>query len=109
MMKAVVKKLKDCKVKLLVEVEPELVENRFQDVLKDFQKAASLPGFRAGKAPVDLIEKKFSNEAREEVLKSLIPEVYHRSVITQKLSPVSLPSISDIQMERGKNLAFSAE
>ena len=108
-MKASVKKLKDCKIKLVVEVEPELVESRFQEVFRDFQKAANLPGFRAGKAPTDLIEKKFSKEAHEEVLKSLIPEVYHRSVVSQKLSPVSLPAIADIQMERGKKLAFSAE
>lgn len=108
-MKSMVKKLKDCKVKLTVEVEPTLVENRFQEVFRDFQKAASLPGFRTGKAPADLIEKKFTKEAQEEVLKSLIPETYHQSVVTQKLSPVSLPSISDIQMERGKGLSFSAE
>ncbi len=108
-MKTVLKKIKECRVKLIVEVEPELVENRFQEVLRDFQKAASLPGFRAGKAPFDLIEKKFYKEAHEEVLKSLIPEAYHQSVLSQKISPVSLPSISDIQMERGKKLTFSAE
>ena len=57
-MKAVLKKIKECRVKLLIEVEAELVENRFQEVFRDFQKAANLPGFRAGKAPSDLIEKK---------------------------------------------------
>ena len=108
-MKSAVKKIKNCKMKLTVEVEPELVEGRFQEVFRDFQKAVSLPGFRQGKAPSDLIEKKFLKEAQEEVLKSLIPEAYHRSVASQKLSPVSLPSISEIQVERGKKLSFSAE
>ena len=108
-MKSVVKKSKDCKIKLMVEVEPELVENRFQEVFRDFQRAASLPGFRAGKAPVEMIEKKFIKEAQEEVLKSLVPEAYHQSVVSQKLYPVSLPSISEIQMERGKKLTFTAE
>ena len=108
-MKTVLKKVKDCRVKLLVEVEPELVENRFQEVFKDFQKVASLPGFRAGKTPLEIIEKKFLKEAQEEVLKSLIPEAYHQSVASQKISPVSLPTIADIQVERGKRLRFSAE
>ena len=108
-MKVTLKKIKECRVKLMVEVEAELVENRFQEVLKDFQRSASLPGFRAGKAPFDLIEKKFSKEAHEEVLKSLIPEAYHQSVLTQKIAPVSLPSISDVEMTRGKKLTFSAE
>ena len=108
-LKSDLKKIKDCKMRLSVEVAPEWVESRFQDVLKEFQKAARLPGFREGKAPTDLIEKKFAEEAREEVLKSLIPEAYHQSIQTHHLTPVSLPSISDIQFERGKKLTFTAE
>ncbi len=108
-MKSSLKKVKDCRVKLTVEVEASLVETRYQEVLKDFQKAAQMPGFREGKAPMDLVEKKFSKEAEEEVLKSLIPEAYHRSLATHKVSAVSLPSISDIKLQRGKNLTFAAE
>ncbi len=108
-MKSSLKKIKDCRVKMIVEVEPERVESRFREVFQDIQKVARIPGFREGKAPLELIEKKFSKEAHEEVLKSLIPEAYHQSVATQKVAPVTLPSISEIQMERGKKLTFSAE
>lgn len=108
-MKASLKKIKDCRVKMVVEVEPEKVEARFKDVLKDIQKVAQLPGFRAGKAPLELVEKKYSREAHEETLKSLIPEVYHQSVQSQKVTPVTLPAISDVQYERGKKLVFTAE
>jgi len=108
-MKSSLKKIKDCKVKLLVEVEAKRVEDRFQQVFKDFQRGVTLPGFREGKAPFDLIEKKFTKEAEEEVLKSLIPEAYHQSVATHKLSPVTLPAIADIKLQRGKGLTFSAE
>lgn len=108
-MKSNLKKLKDCKVLLEVEVEPELVESRFQSVLKEFQKSAALPGFREGKAPLDLVEKKFMKEAEEEVLKSLVPEAYHSSVATHKVAPVTLPSISEIKLQRGKKLTFQAE
>lgn len=108
-MKSSLKKIKDCKVRLHVEVEPKLIEERFQHVLRDFQKAAHLPGFREGKAPGDLVEKRYAKEIQEEVLKSLVPEAYHQSVVTQKASPVSLPVISEIQWERGKKLTFAAE
>ena len=108
-MKSNLKKIKDCKVLLEVEVEPDLVERRFQSVLKEFQKSAALPGFREGKAPLDLVEKKFVKEAEEEVLKTLIPEAYHQSVATHKVAPVTLPSISEIKLERGKKLTFQAE
>ncbi len=108
-MKSNVKRLKDCKVQMSVEVEAERAEDRYQEVLKGFQRAARLPGFREGKAPVDMIEQRFQSEAREELLKSLIPEAYHQSVQIQKVSPVSLPKISDIKYERGKKLQFNAE
>ncbi len=108
-MKSSLKKIKDCRVRMTVEVDAERVEDRYQEVLKDFQKAARIAGFREGRAPMDLVEKKYSGEAREELLKSLIPEAYHESVRTQKVSPVSLPSVSDIKFERGKKLTFAAE
>ncbi len=108
-MKSSLKKIDDCKIKMTVEVEAAWVETRFQEVLRDFQKNARLSGFREGRAPFELIEKKFVKEAHEEVLKTLIPEAYHQSVMTHKLSPVSLPSISDIKMERGQVLVFTAE
>jgi len=108
-MKSNVKRLKDCKVQMSVEVEAEQAEERYQEVLRGFQRAARLPGFREGKAPVDLIEQRYQAEAREELLKMLIPEAYHQSIQTQKVAPVSLPKISDIRYERKKKLQFSAE
>jgi trigger factor len=104
-----VKKNKDCKVQMSVEVEADTVEARYQDVLRDFQRQARLPGFREGKAPADLVEKRYAEQAREELLKSLIPEVYHQSVRSQKVAPVCLPKISGVQYARGKKLSFSAE
>jgi len=108
-MKVSLKKLKDCRVKMVVEVDPETVENRLREVLNDFQKNARLPGFREGKAPIEMVEKRYAKEAEEETLKSLIPEIYHQSVQNEKVHPVSLPKISDIQFARGKKLSFSAE
>lgn len=108
-MKVSLKKVKDCKIQMSVEVEADTVETRFQEVLRTFQRQARLPGFREGKAPADLIEKRFAEEAREEMLKSLIPEVYHQTLHAQKVSAVSLPKISGVQYVRGKKLSFSAE
>lgn len=109
LMKSSFKKLKDCKIRMTVEVEPALVESRFQQVFQELRRAATLPGFRQGKAPVELVEKQFMGEACEEVLKSLVPEAYQWSITTHKAVPVSLPAISDIKMSRGSALSFAAE
>ena len=108
-MKSSLKKNGDCKMRLTVEVEAERVEARYLEVLKDFRKNAQLPGFRQGRVPADLIEKKYSKEAQEETLKSLIPEAYHQSLTSHRAFPVSLPAISDIKFQRGKSLQFAAE
>ena len=108
-MKSNLKKVAGCKARMTVEVEAQRVEDCFQEIFRGIQRAARLPGFREGKAPFDLVEKKFSKEAEEEVLKSLIPEAYHQAVEKQKVDPVSLPSISEIKMNRGKALTFTAE
>lgn len=108
-MKTSLKKVKDCRVRLTVEVEPTRVEERFQEVLKDFQKAAQLPGFRQGKAPIEMVERRYTKEAMEETLKSLVPELYHQAVQKEGVDPVALPQISEVQCERGKKLSFVAE
>ncbi len=95
-------------MRLSVVIDAKQVENRYQEVLRGLQGQATLAGFRQGKAPVDLVEKKFAREVQEEVLKSLIPEAYHEAVLKHELSPVSLPSISEAKMERGRELAFEA-
>ncbi len=112
-MKTSIKKLKDCKVKMTIEVEAKLVEQRFGEILKEFQKKAQFPGFREGKAPIEMVEKRYTKEAEEETIKSLIPELYHQAVSEQKekekVVPVSLPKIGEINFVRGKNLSFSAD
>ncbi len=108
-MKINLKRAKDCKVQMSVEVDAQTVEIRYLEIMKEFQRAARIPGFREGKAPVELVEKRYKDEARDEVLKSLIPEIYHQSIETEKLSPVSLPKISEVKYERGQKLAFYAE
>jgi len=103
------KRAKDCKVQMQVEVDADTAEGRYLAVMREFQRAAHLPGFREGKAPMELVEKRYRDQAREEVLKSLIPEVYHRTVLDQKVSPVTLPKISDVKYQRGQKLVFNAE
>lgn len=108
-MKSTLKKNKNAKTLLTVEVEPALVESRFKEVFQQIQRKAALPGFREGKAPMEMVEKRFAEEAYEEVLKSLVPEAYHQSLSQHDVEPVSLPKISDIKMERGNKLTFVAE
>jgi trigger factor len=108
-MKTNVQKIKDCRVRISVEVGADRVEERYREVLRDFQREATLPGFRQGKAPADLVEKKFAKEAEEETVKSLVPEAYHQSLAKHNVAAVTPPKITDVKYQRGKALSFTAE
>jgi len=94
---------------LEIEIPQEEVESKFAEVYKEIRKVAKVPGFRPGKAPEDIIEKHYKSEAEEEVLKSLISSSYDGAVRGLKISPIELPQIVDIKLERGKPFIYKAE
>ena len=73
-MNVVVENLPNCVTTLKVEVEPEKVSKAWEDVAGNYTKYARIPGYRAGKAPKAIIEKKFQKEIREEFEKKLLSE-----------------------------------
>ena len=106
-METQVKKLDNGKKELSVSVSGEIVKNKFEEVFKKIGQEAKVPGFRAGHVPRDLLEKNFSAHAHEQVLKSLIPEVYNQAIGQEKIDVVALPEISDVKLDRAA-LSFKA-
>src|SRR5437867_6135390 len=90
------------------EVEAQAVDEAFKTVIKDFQKRAALPGFRAGKAPEEMILKRFEKDVAEEVKRKLISDSYQEAIKEQKLTPVVYPDIEEIEFNRGQPLHFAA-
>lgn len=99
-MKTEVKKIDGITRELNVEVSGDIVKEKFSSVFERISKEAKVAGFRPGHAPRDIIEKNFSSEARELVLKELLPEIYKQAVEKETLDAVDLPEISDIKLER---------
>ena len=97
-----------CKKLLRVEVETEEVDKTFDSITKGFQREASLPGFRPGKAPRDMVVKKYSKDIEEEVKRKLISDSYKKAVEDQKLEILGYPDIEEIQFNRGQPLKFAA-
>jgi trigger factor len=103
-----VENLAPCKKLLRVEVDAAEVDAAFANVTKEFQRHAQLPGFRAGKAPRDLVLKTFGSRIEEEVKKKLIPDSYQKALEQQKIRPAVHPDIEEIQFGRGQSLQFAA-
>jgi trigger factor len=91
-----------------VEIESKDVDAAFESMIKDFQRQASLPGFRPGKAPKDMVAKRYEKDIQDEVKRKLIPDAYRKAVEEQKLEVVGYPDIEEIQFARGQALQFAA-
>lgn len=103
-----VENLAPCKKLVRVEVEAKAVDEAFDTVTKDFQKQAALPGFRPGKAPRDLVLKKYSAEITDEAKRKLIGENYRKALQEKNLNVIGYPDIEEITFGRGQNLQFAA-
>lgn len=106
-----VESLAPCKKLMRVEVAATEVDEMFATVLKEYLKFAELPGFRPGKAPRDMVAKRFDKGITEEVRKRLIPKAYQDAVKEQKLDVIGNPDMEEIQFGRGQamQLAFTVE
>jgi len=103
-----VENLAPCKKLLRVEVDAKAVDEAFDTVTKDFQKQASLPGFRPGKAPRALVLKKYEPDIKTEVKRKLIGDSYRKALDEKKIAVIGYPDIEEIQFGRGQTLQFAA-
>lgn len=106
-MKIKVNKLNELKRELEIEVGEDKVKEKFDTVYEDIKKTTKIAGFRPGTAPRNLLEKHHSKLAHEEVMKRLLPETYHDALEKENLDAVSLPEITDINLD-AKSLRYKA-
>jgi len=103
-----VENLAPCKKLVRVEVESEKVDAAFEEVTREFQKLARLPGFRSGKAPRHLVMKAYAPRIEAEVRRKLLSDSFRDALREQKLDLVGRPEVEETQFGRGKPLQFTA-
>jgi trigger factor len=103
-----VENLAPCKKLLRVEVDAKAVDEIFDAITKDYQKQAALPGFRPGKAPRDMVAKKYEADIKDDAKRKLIGENYRKALDDKKLHVIGNPDIEEIQFGRGQILQFAA-
>jgi len=96
-------------IKITFTVEPERFDEAIEHVFKENAKYFTVPGFRKGKAPFNIVAKQYGVEMfYEDAFNHLLPEVYDEEIEKNKLDVVSKPEINIIQIEKGKELIFEA-
>ena len=105
-----VEKLEKNMAKLTIEVSPEELEGALQHAYLKNRKQITIPGFRKGKVPRQIIEKMYGPSFfYEDAVNELIPSAYEKAVDECELELVSRPEVSIVQIEKGKPFIFTAE
>ena len=105
-----VEKLEHNMAKLTIEVSAEDVEKALQAAYLKQRSRISLPGFRKGKVPRQMIEKMYGPEVfYDEAANHMISEAYGKAFDECELEIVSQPKIDVVQLEKGKDFIFTAE
>lgn len=96
-------------VKLEFTVDSKIFEEGMKTVYKKNVKYFSIPGFRKGKVPMNMVEKYYGAQIfYEDAFNEIVPEIYENAIKEEKIEAVSRPEIDITQMEKGKDLIFTA-
>lgn len=93
---------------LRIELPPEDVRKEWDAIASNYSRYARIPGYRAGKAPRQVVEKKFRKEIQEELTKTLVSKSYHEAIAAKHLRVVSLTDVGDVEFGEDRSMRFRA-
>jgi len=100
---------KGCSVTLSVQAPVETVTGAFQTAVVQVQSRAKLPGFRAGRIPLEMVKKNFPEHIKERALDNLVREVMTAALIKENLNPVVTPAIKKVDFDENKPFSMEAD
>ncbi|MFU2090373.1 trigger factor [Avibacterium avium] len=94
--------------RVTITVPAETVDQAVREELKRVAKNARVDGFRKGKVPPHIIEKRFGASVRQDVLGDLLQKHFFNVLVDSKVNLAGRPSFNVEQFEAGKDLVFTA-
>lgn len=97
----------DHQVKLVVELEPEILERKMKKAARHISEHNKIPGFRPGKAPFEMVIRHVGEErVREEAIEMVTEEIYPQILKDQNIEPGAMGSLEDIVSMDPLTLSF---
>src|SRR5207237_7590175 len=93
---------------LKIELPADEVSKEWDTIANSFARFAKIPGYRPGKAPRSVIDKRFRKEIQEEVTKKLVSKSYHDAIAQEQLRVVSLTNLEEVQFGEDRSMRFRA-
>ena len=109
-MPSTLENVSNIKRKLSINVPAAEIDQEAKKRLVEVSQQARIPGFRPGKAPIDIIRKQYGASIRSEIITKLIEESYGKALMEHKLKPAGMPKINieEASFKEG-DLKYSAE
>jgi trigger factor len=92
-MKSEVKEISPTQRELHIEIDPSALKDAYGRVSQKYAKAANVPGFRKGLAPLDVIRLRYKEEIKSEVLQQVIPSTVSEAIQEHNLHPLTEPQL----------------
>jgi trigger factor len=109
-MKMEVTELGPMKRALKIEVPADEVAQQFSRAYLELNRQVQIPGFRPGKAPLAILEKRYAKTVEEDVIRKLVPDFYGRAIKQAGISPVvvDIPPLDRVKIKRDSPFTFTA-
>ena len=105
-MKISKKNIGPCRELLKIEVPADKIAEERAELLNWYVRGANIPGFRKGKAPVTLVEKRYVKEIADDLKDRVVPKFYREAIEQENIKVVAIVDASDPKLEDGKGLEF---
>lgn len=113
-LKVTIEHLPNCEIKLTAEAAPKLILSAKEVALKQVAKEVSIPGFRKGKVPLDMLEKQFAGSIREKTLQELAELTFRKAAELAKAPVLNAQAKIDFDLKSfdpnmGSTMTFQYE
>jgi trigger factor len=95
-------------MELTVEIPVERVSDEYDRVFREIQKNAKIDGFRKGKVPLNIIEKRYYDNAGGQVAENLVKETVWEAMSEKKVAPISQPVYDFDSIQRDEPFTYRA-
>ncbi|MDF0675760.1 MAG: trigger factor [Nitrospira sp.] len=95
---------------LKIEVPADEVTQQFSRAYSELNRQVQIPGFRPGKAPLTILEKRYAKAVEEDVIRKLVPDFYGRAIKQAGISPVvvDIPPLDRVKIKKDSPFTFTA-
>lgn len=97
-----------CKRELVIEIPVDAVRREAESIAAQYARQARIPGFRPGHAPPSLVQRRFREGIRSEVVQTLLPKFFETAVKEQKWTVVGRPEFEELKFDEDQPLTCKA-